>query len=87
MVTSNDHHICQIHKYAVTLDEAEGKILTALLYNNFWEKAGLESNASGNSFLHIPFPFTILLIWKIASLNTMYSPWGLVTSYAANKSY
>lgn len=62
MVTSNDRHICQTHKYAVTLGEAEGKMLTTSLYNNFWEKTGLEINAAGNSFLCIPFPFNILLI-------------------------
>jgi len=59
MMTSNDHHICQTHKYAVTLDEAEGKMLTTLLCNNFWEKTGLEINAAGNSFLRIPFLFSI----------------------------
>lgn len=62
MVTSNDCRIYQTHKYAVTLGETEGKMLTALLYNNFWEKTGLEINAAGNSFLRIPFPFSILLI-------------------------
>lgn len=36
--------------------------LTTSLYNNFWEKTGLEINAAGNSFLRIPFPFSILLI-------------------------
>lgn len=65
MVTSNDTPTCQTHKYAVTLDEIEEKMLTALLDNNFWERTRLGINAAWNFFLCIPFPSIILLIWKI----------------------
>lgn len=62
MVTSNDPHICQTPKYAVTLDETEVKMLSALLDNIFWERTGLEINAAWNYFLCIPFPFFVLPI-------------------------
>lgn len=72
MVTSNDTHTYQTHKYAVTLDDTEVEMLSALP-DNFWGRTGLEINAAWNYFLYIPLPSFIFADLKDA-LDAMFSP-------------